>query len=68
MKSTYKNCEGGTGMSFDGYIQVIFSTIIPAFIAIIIEVIFGKNKNKKKYVICTIGIWILVTIVLTVIY
>lgn len=55
-------------MSFDGYIQIFFSTIVPSIIAIFLEVKFGKNVNKKKYVIGTIGIWILVTIVLTVIY
>lgn len=55
-------------MSFEGYIQIIFETIVPACIAIILEAVFSNKKNRKKYVICTIGIWILIAISVSVIY
>ena len=60
--------QGDKQMSFDGYVQIIFSTVIPAFIAIAIEALFSNRLNKKKYVICTIGIWVLVAIIVSVIY
>lgn len=55
-------------MSFDVYIQIIFGTVIPAFVAIAIEFIFSNRSNKKKYVICNIGIWGLITVVISVFY
>lgn len=55
-------------MSFDSYVQIIFSTIVPAIIAIIAEIIFSNQKVKKKYVFFTFGIWLLVFIIITVIY
>lgn len=55
-------------MSFDGYMQIIFSTIAPAIIALILEIKFGKEKNKKRYAVITIGLWIFVAIIATTIY
>lgn len=55
-------------MSFDGYMQIIFTTIIPAIIAIVVEIIHGDQRAKKKYIIFTIGIWVLNTIIVTIIY
>lgn len=55
-------------MSFDGYLQIIFTTIIPAIIAIVVEIIHGDQRVKKKYIIITIGIWFLITIIVTIIY
>lgn len=49
-------------MSFDGYMQIIFTTIIPAIIAIVVEIIHGDQRAKKKYIIISIGIWALVLI------
>lgn len=35
-------------MSFEGYIQIIFETIVPACIAIILEAVFSNKKNRKN--------------------
>lgn len=55
-------------MSFDTYIQIVFSTIIPAIIAIFVRIKFGKQKVTKKYIIVTFGIWLLVFTIVTAIY
>lgn len=55
-------------MSFDSYIQIIFSTIVPTIIAIIIKIIFSRQKVTKKYILTIFGIWFLVLIILTAIY
>lgn len=55
-------------MSFDGYMQICFTTIIPALIAIVIEIVFSNQRKKKKYIIFTIGIWVLVLIIVSFTY
>lgn len=55
-------------MSFDGYMQILFSTIVPALIAIVIEIIYSNQKVKKKQIIVTVCIWFFVFIIATIIY
>lgn len=55
-------------MSLDGYFQIMFTTIIPTLIAIVIEVKFGNQKVKKKQITATIVIWFFIFIIVTIIY
>lgn len=55
-------------MSFDGYMQIVFCTIVPAIIAIIVEIIFSNQNVKKKYISVTIRIWVIIFVIVTLIY
>lgn len=55
-------------MSFDTYMQIIFSTIVPAIIALAVEIRFSGKEVRKKYIVGTFGIWLIVFTIITVIY
>lgn len=54
-------------MSFDGYMGIVFTAIVPAIIAVILESKFNI-ENKKKYIIRIVGVWVSIFIVATVLY